>query len=89
MTIMNNEWLLEKFIDGKSDAKEINILVEGPNSTEEVAQFVADNALDISTKWLGSEIHPFTVMNVDKSFYKYTDSPMASLDVMGYRINFI
>jgi hypothetical protein len=28
-------------------------------------------------------------MNVDKSFYKYTGSPMASLELMGYRINFI
>jgi hypothetical protein len=41
MTIMNNEWLLEKVIEGSSDAKEISILVEGKDP-EEVASYLAD-----------------------------------------------
>jgi hypothetical protein len=29
MKIIKNEWLLEKFVDGKTDSKEINILIDG------------------------------------------------------------
>lgn len=28
LKIMKNEWLLEKFVEGKTDSKEINILID-------------------------------------------------------------
>lgn len=93
LKIMKNEWLLEKFVEGKTDSKEINILIDASQTPQRAAQIILESAMKINEDSNGTYRFVRQDKNIDNlidtGVYRSMETPMAGIDLWGYRINFI